>query len=523
MKSLIKFKFNLLWFVFLFTIFSTACDKNDLTDDEQTYELSGYVQKGPFSIGSQVMVYELGQDFVPTGRTFRTSIAALGRFELSSVSLISPYVELVADGFYYNENQGKLSSERIMLNAIVDLSGQSEVNINLLTHLEYERVKFLISVESMTFDDAKIQAQVELMTLFGFSEVLINHAEGLDIMKNSDADATLLAISCILQGNQSTSEMSLLLAELIDDLKNDGVVDQQSIISRIAGQAATINSSKVIGNLITYYQENGADSAEVPDFEPYLVQFVANNPSTDFPFKFPKSTGNGLNILHPDFKVAEKMGVENFHAMAIEMPAEGSVRLEYELIHGNGIMYIAPMSGSGWNYSEFDNGKRTFESTTAGRVIDMAVFFENYGLARLSLYFNGSSTPSIVKEITWGGYNDSDFYFQSESPTGPNLLNYRDSTVIESDQVYIIGLSKDEYFKVSFLVKYSEGVNMTFATGWGGYAYEMKDHEISVVIFQGDNFYNEAAFLISGKGTIHITSDLLFRDGSTLERFLYVE
>ncbi|HET6558271.1 MAG TPA: hypothetical protein VFG54_13210, partial [Prolixibacteraceae bacterium] len=63
----------------------------------------GNAQKGPFINGSNVNIYELNSNFNPTGRTFHTTTDAKGHFELKGVELVSPYVEMVADGFYFNE------------------------------------------------------------------------------------------------------------------------------------------------------------------------------------------------------------------------------------------------------------------------------------------------------------------------------------------------------------------------------------------------------------------------------------
>lgn len=55
------------------------------------------------------------------------------------------------------------------LRALVDLSDETTVNVNLLTHLKYQRIQKLI-VEGMKFGEANRQAQKELFTAFGLQK-----------------------------------------------------------------------------------------------------------------------------------------------------------------------------------------------------------------------------------------------------------------------------------------------------------------------------------------------------------------
>lgn len=53
----------------------------------------------------------------------------------------SQYAELETNGYFYNETEGEESRAPITLNALVDLSEKGMVNVNLITHLEFGRVK----------------------------------------------------------------------------------------------------------------------------------------------------------------------------------------------------------------------------------------------------------------------------------------------------------------------------------------------------------------------------------------------
>ena len=65
----------------------------------------------------------------------------MGSLQLPEVELSSNYVELMADGYSYNENWGRTTSEKLLLKAVADASYDSEININILTHISAERIK----------------------------------------------------------------------------------------------------------------------------------------------------------------------------------------------------------------------------------------------------------------------------------------------------------------------------------------------------------------------------------------------
>ncbi|MFM7583031.1 MAG: hypothetical protein ACKO9F_10005 [Caldilinea sp.] len=60
------------------------------TPTPAAYTIAGYVQKGPFVLGSEITVRELDDRFVPTGRTFTGRIEdSTGRFTIRG-TLTSP-------------------------------------------------------------------------------------------------------------------------------------------------------------------------------------------------------------------------------------------------------------------------------------------------------------------------------------------------------------------------------------------------------------------------------------------------
>ena len=83
---------------------------------------SGYVQKGPFINGSSVTISELDENLDQTGKTYFTTISDnSGSFEKKNIQLISNYVMLKADGYYFNEISGKTSTGQVTLYCWVNL------------------------------------------------------------------------------------------------------------------------------------------------------------------------------------------------------------------------------------------------------------------------------------------------------------------------------------------------------------------------------------------------------------------
>ena len=108
-------------------------------------KISGYLQKGPFLNGTQISMYELDSKLAQTGKVFNVTITDnKGSFEIDNITLSSNFVYLSADGFYYNEIAGAVSSAPLKLTALSDITDISTINVNILTHLEKRRIEYLV-------------------------------------------------------------------------------------------------------------------------------------------------------------------------------------------------------------------------------------------------------------------------------------------------------------------------------------------------------------------------------------------
>lgn len=239
--------------------------------------VSGVSQKGPFVNGSSVTVQELdGETLAQTGNSYEGKIKNdMGEFSVKVTKLASQYALLKANGFYRNEVSGEKSKSQVTLYALTDLSNRNEVNVNLLTHLEYERSLYLVSVDSMSVADAKKQAEKEVLASFGIDGIFAN-SEDLSIFGKGDENAALLAISILMQGDLSEADFSERLADYAADIETDGKWDDAKTATEIADWGV----AKSLGQSLSYIRTKITDwglSAEVPAFEKYVDNYWWQN------------------------------------------------------------------------------------------------------------------------------------------------------------------------------------------------------------------------------------------------------
>lgn len=514
----------------IFSIFSCK-DQNDPLPAraEKSFDLMGHAQIGPFINGSNVSIYELDNNFKPTGRTFQSNTDQDGYFELKGVELISPYVEVLADGFYYNEVTGSLSNERMILKAIVDLTKITSININVLTNLEFQRVKYLISSKGSLIQEAKIQSQNELLKIFNIDSIQINNAELLDIINSSQEDAVLLAISCILQANRTTAELTKLQADIVLDMKKDGILNDTLLQSSLISQSLVLNLNKIRQNLIVKYKESGIDLTHINDFDKYITYFNLHSDfHYDSPFEYPASTLNGLNILA--LKV-HKFEAYTFYSLAVKMPVAGNIKVKIKLTDGTGPWWYLASGNYGWKVEPYDNSthQQVFASTVNGEIIDLPIAFTTYGSAMIEFYCKPTGPPTFIKNISWGEFNDLGFEFKNDSPMGHNLLALNDSSEIKINTDYVVGVFGNLGYRLKFKLKYPDSVTLKVVGGHGNYKYNFitgcMEFELASSEYGDTTFINgisEIALKFMGKGKISIESNLLLKNGKFFNKTCFI-
>ena len=240
-------------------------------------ELSGVSQKGPFVSGTDVTAYELenGKSLKQTGKTFGGKIENKdGSFNIRTVKLKSSYAYLVADGFYRNEVTGKTSATTIKLRALTNLDGRSMANINLVTHLEYDRVQRLVTKDNKSVIEAKRAAEKSLFASFNIDNTgFKGFAEDLNIFKEGDGNAALLAVSAMLQGDRSEAELTALLASLSVDLGDNGVWDDSLQRAKIADWAMKADIEGRLATIRANVEGWGLSTSKAPAFEGHVTNF----------------------------------------------------------------------------------------------------------------------------------------------------------------------------------------------------------------------------------------------------------
>lgn len=234
---------------------------------------AGVAEKGPYMSGSTIKLSELDDEMDPTGTTFDWEVTSdLGAYTSTKVTLKSQFALLQANGYYYNENSAKKTTNQMSLKSLIDLSERTSANINILGHLAYKRTVNLF-VESGKFKNvpaAKSQAEKEILAAFGWPTN--NHAfEDLSIFGNSEDDAKLLAASILLQESLSDADMTSRLTVLATDFEEDGLWSDSAAKVKVADWA--MDTTRKFSNTRTQLEELGGT---VPNFEKYISIYIGN-------------------------------------------------------------------------------------------------------------------------------------------------------------------------------------------------------------------------------------------------------
>lgn len=493
-KSVVIEYFLIISIVFIFG--SCTKEKEQLIKEN----LTGYVQKGPFINGTPLALYELDENMIQTGRSFNTQIIDnSGTFEIPAIELSSPYAELKADGFYYNEVLGETSSAQLTLYALTDLSNRDNVNINVLTNLEKRRVEYLIS-SGVSFNDAKDQAQQEILGLFEIDKDDIEVSEALDIAKEGEDNAILLAISTILQGYRSVAELSELLATISTDIREDGVLDNPETGSALINHSKCLNIGRIKENLEKRYQELGIQ-AVLPDFEKYIVNF---NENTDFEFtyliKYPEFSEYGQNILFPDLDTVYTNGN---YSLAAEPPTGTELKI---ILSGNIWSYqVMPNGPINWTISRYDEIYRSqvFEATESGKKCDLIIWLADAtpkSKINVEYFENGSVDPNWVKEITIAVWKPPVFVYPDL--LGKNILvkNGHDSAFV--DEPYAMRVELPVHSKLTLTMQ-GAGWNISYPFNWIITPYD-NDNQIQIFTTADDVSYAELSIMFTQPGTFHL-------------------
>jgi len=278
----------------LASAFVVACSDSDKTAGGTTEDagiiadlnVAGLTQKGPFAKGSAVTVQGIDcQTMELTDEKFSGSVKSdKGDFEVKDVNLSSTCAAFEVKGYYFNEVTGKKSSDKLTLHALTDLKDRKNVNINLLTQLEYERVMNLVTEEKMSFAEAKTQAEKEVLAAFSVKAKDGEFAlsEDLNILEKGDDNAALLAVSVMMQSDLKVAKLVERVNDVAADIAKDGSWDDDKTKTEIAEWAATADKNGELANVNKNIEKWGG-SDEVSAFETVVEKFAENVASDTVP------------------------------------------------------------------------------------------------------------------------------------------------------------------------------------------------------------------------------------------------
>jgi N-acetylneuraminic acid mutarotase len=252
-------------------------------------KVNGAVQKGPFIVGSTVLINRLDKSGQATSQTILSEIKdSIGSFDF--VSDAPGPVQIVATGYYFSELTGQISSGTLTLRALYELTDKAaqRAYVNLLTHLINHRALKLLSGGTLTMTEAIAQAESELLKAFnpalpvtgvkGFSELNIYGTESN--VAPSLGSAYLLALSTAFykyaeieaerNGTALDAELSFVLNRLSDDLADNGAIDQPEFMNDFIRAVRSLSPATILDNLQKRSLVDYPRGLSVPDISVFL-------------------------------------------------------------------------------------------------------------------------------------------------------------------------------------------------------------------------------------------------------------
>lgn len=242
-----------------------SCSSNDDLDGytPTNFNVGGKVEKGPFVRGTAIQMQPLDADLDETGESFTSTITDNeGTFTFGSKLLKSPYVKLSASGYYFNEVTGELSKGTLALNAVANLQNAADVNLNILSHLKYQRVLDLVAKDGKSFKEANNQAQEEVLKTFGLEKYAKTDVNHFSITSGTDEAAALIAVSSLILYNRSEAQITEYLSQLSEEFAEDGNFSETTKL-QIRKDMFSLESKlpQIAENIKKRYQEMGKEVA----------------------------------------------------------------------------------------------------------------------------------------------------------------------------------------------------------------------------------------------------------------------
>lgn len=256
----------------------------------QQYQFGGAVQKGPLQPGSVVTINELNQDLQPTGRSYTTQIEDYeGNYSVKE-RFSTPYAELVAHGYYFNELTNH-ADEQMSMSAFVDMNATTQVNFNVATAAMKQSV--MSQVQAGTeFNEAVDKATSDLMRLYSYDpKQWSGHINFYNTNLSNSGDTSTLLLVISASTLTMATDNKLTLEEQIDAI-GQVLLEPESVQFEDMKQTLTkyslaLYKTAAYENTQQYFSDNSL-TFDIPHID-YFIDIDDDGilPSKDLPvFKY---------------------------------------------------------------------------------------------------------------------------------------------------------------------------------------------------------------------------------------------
>ena len=374
---------------------------------ERVNYLVGAIFKGSFLQGSLLNFYELDSNLNQTGKSYNATIEDnFGNYTLQAAGLENSIFRVVGDGFYWNEVLNENSDSRITLTGVCKIDSNELVNVNVLTHLERPRFEYLYSQKGYSFDSAKREAVSDVLGVFGFKNTGITRAEKVGVTGIGNDSKILLAISTLIQGFRSGSEVTQLFNNIAEDIKTDGILSDSTIGNDIATHLYYMDTATMLSNFKTRYATkyasdtiNTLDMSFIKRFQD-STSYTKDKELIEYPSEATLLYGTKPNILNLD-NVSFSYGSSYVIA---DIKRKG-LFVKIELFNTDGTQLPSPGVSScagcvaNWIYSmNYNNSNRTVLPTWVSAGTDTHSDMSSLVAGEyLIKYYEGNSTDNLTK------------------------------------------------------------------------------------------------------------------------------
>ena len=255
--------------------------------------VEGAVQKGPFLVGSTVLINRRDARGGSTGSTILSEIEdSIGSFDF--VTTDPGLLQIVATGYYFSELTGQVSNGTLTLRALYEITDRpgQKAHVNIMTHLINDRVLSLLAAGNIDAAGAMTKAEAELVKAFqrraarrGRRRVLrlerLQHERIGGSRQHLSARAIhgILRIRCHQSGgvrHRDRPELTLMLNRISDDLAADGDIDTTGFIRDFTRAIRSLSPETITDNLRKRAIVDYPAGLDVPDISVFLNLCAGN-------------------------------------------------------------------------------------------------------------------------------------------------------------------------------------------------------------------------------------------------------